>query len=51
MSTTTPSATHGSAVITLPWDTEILITRVFDAPADLVFKAGPPEQGNPLCAS
>ncbi len=30
---------HGSAVITLPSDTEILITRVFDAPADLVFKA------------
>jgi uncharacterized protein YndB with AHSA1/START domain len=30
---------HGSAVITLPSDTEILITRAFDAPADLVFKA------------
>ena len=30
---------HGSAVITLPSDTEILITRVFDAPAALVFKA------------
>ena len=30
---------HGSAVITLPSDTEILITRVFDAPAGLVFKA------------
>jgi uncharacterized protein YndB with AHSA1/START domain len=30
---------HGSAVITLPSDTEILITRCFDAPADLVFKA------------
>ena len=30
---------HGSAVITLPSDTEILITRDFDAPADLVFKA------------
>ena len=30
---------HGSAVITLPSDTEILITRVFDAPAELVFKA------------
>ncbi len=30
---------HGSAVITLPSDSEILITRVFDAPADLIFKA------------
>jgi uncharacterized protein YndB with AHSA1/START domain len=30
---------HGSAVITLPSDTEILITRQFDAPAPLVFKA------------
>jgi uncharacterized protein YndB with AHSA1/START domain len=30
---------HGSAVITLPSDIEILITRVFDAPADLIFKA------------
>jgi uncharacterized protein YndB with AHSA1/START domain len=30
---------HGSAVITLPSDTEILVTRVFDAPAELVFKA------------
>ena len=30
---------HGSAVITLPSDTDILITRVFDAPADLVFQA------------
>ncbi len=30
---------HGSAVITLPSDTEILITRVFDAPAELVYKA------------
>jgi uncharacterized protein YndB with AHSA1/START domain len=30
---------HGSAVITLPSPTEILITRVFDAPADLIFKA------------
>jgi uncharacterized protein YndB with AHSA1/START domain len=30
---------HGSAVITLPSDTEHLVTRVFDAPADLVFKA------------
>jgi uncharacterized protein YndB with AHSA1/START domain len=30
---------HGSAVITLPSDTEVLITRSFDAPADLVFEA------------
>jgi len=30
---------HGSAVITLPSDTEILITRQFDAPAALIFKA------------
>jgi uncharacterized protein YndB with AHSA1/START domain len=30
---------HGSAVITLPSDTELLITRAFDAPAPLVFRA------------
>jgi uncharacterized protein YndB with AHSA1/START domain len=30
---------HGSAVVTLPSDTEYLVTRIFDAPADLVFKA------------
>ena len=30
---------HGSAVITTPSDTEILITRQFDAPAALVFQA------------
>ena len=30
---------HGSAVVTLPSDTEILITRAFDAPAELVFNA------------
>ena len=30
---------HGSAVVTLPSDREILITRLFDAPAELVFKA------------
>jgi uncharacterized protein YndB with AHSA1/START domain len=30
---------HGSAVITVPSATEIRITRVFDAPAELVFKA------------
>jgi uncharacterized protein YndB with AHSA1/START domain len=30
---------HGSAVITLPSDTEYLVTRVFDAPAELVFEA------------
>lgn len=35
---------HGSAVITLPSETEILITRVFDAPAEMVFRAyTPPE--------
>ncbi len=34
----TVSNRHGSAVVTLPSDTEILITRSFDAPADLVFK-------------
>jgi uncharacterized protein YndB with AHSA1/START domain len=36
----TPSGTrHGSAEIALPSDTEILITRRFDAPAPLVFEA------------
>ncbi len=30
---------HGSAVVTLPSDREIHITRVFDAPAALVFEA------------
>jgi uncharacterized protein (TIGR03086 family) len=30
---------YGSAVVTLPSDTEILITRVFDAPATLVWEA------------
>jgi uncharacterized protein YndB with AHSA1/START domain len=36
----TPARTrHGSAVVTLPSDREIVITRVFDAPPDLVFKA------------
>ena len=30
---------HGSAVFTLPTDDEILITREFDASADLVFEA------------
>ena len=30
---------HGSAVITLSSDTEFLVTRVFDAPAELVFRA------------
>ena len=29
----------GSAVVTLPTDTEILITREFDAPKHLVYKA------------
>ena len=35
----TVSNRHGSAVVTLPNDTEIVITRAFDAPADLVFQA------------
>jgi uncharacterized protein YndB with AHSA1/START domain len=35
----TVSNRHGSAVVTLPSDTEILITRDFDARADLIFKA------------
>lgn len=39
MTTTALRNRHGSAVITLPSDTEILITRLFDAPAELVFKA------------
>jgi uncharacterized protein YndB with AHSA1/START domain len=30
---------HGSAVFTFPSDNEILVTREFDAPADLVFDA------------
>jgi len=30
---------HGTAVFTLPSDDEILVTREFDAPADLVFDA------------
>ncbi len=30
---------QGSAVVTLPSDTEILITRQFDAPAALVWEA------------
>ena len=36
---TTTSNRHGSATVALPSDTEILITRQFDAPASLVFKA------------
>jgi uncharacterized protein YndB with AHSA1/START domain len=30
---------HGSATVTLPSDREIVITRQFDAPAELVFRA------------
>ncbi len=30
---------HGSAVVTLPSDVEILVTRAFDSPAELVFDA------------
>ena len=39
--TTQPSINNrfGSAVVTLPTDTQIKIVRVFDAPADLVFEA------------
>jgi uncharacterized protein YndB with AHSA1/START domain len=32
-------ATSGSAILTLPSDTEILMVREFDAPRELVFKA------------
>jgi uncharacterized protein YndB with AHSA1/START domain len=39
MSTNRTFNRHGSAVVTLPSDTEILITRAFDAPAELVYKA------------
>lgn len=35
----TVGSRHGSAVITLPSDSEILITRAFDAPAARVFEA------------
>ena len=34
-----PTDRHGSAVVTLPSDTEILITRSFDAPSARVFEA------------
>ena len=33
------AASSGTAVVTLPTDTQILITREFDAPKDLVYKA------------
>jgi uncharacterized protein YndB with AHSA1/START domain len=33
------SKRHGSAVVTLPTDTSILITRQFDAPAAAIFEA------------
>ncbi len=35
----TVSNRHGSAVITLPSDTTYSVHRIFDAPAELVFKA------------
>ena len=35
----TPMTLKGSAVVTLPADTQILITRQFDAPKHLVFRA------------
>ncbi len=37
--TNTIGKRYGSAVVTLPSDNEILITRVFDSPAALVFDA------------
>ena len=37
--TTSTGNRHGSAVVTLPTDTQIRITRQFDAPSALVFKA------------
>ena len=37
--TTSTGNRHGSAVVTLPSDTEILITRKFDASSALIFKA------------
>lgn len=37
--TTRGTSAGGSAVVTLPSDTEILITREFDAPRHLIFKA------------
>lgn len=39
MTTTALRNRHGSAVITLPSETEYLITRAFDAPAALIFRA------------
>ena len=36
---TAPQATKGTAVVTLPSGTEILITRTFNAPAHLIYKA------------
>jgi uncharacterized protein YndB with AHSA1/START domain len=36
---TTTRTRHGTAVVTLPSDREIQITRTFEAPAALVFKA------------
>src|SRR5262245_60931468 len=40
MSPSTPTSNrHGSAVITLSGDTDLTITRLFDAPATSVFRA------------
>jgi uncharacterized protein YndB with AHSA1/START domain len=39
MSNETVRTRHGSAVVSLPSDTEILVTRVFDAPAERIFRA------------
>jgi uncharacterized protein YndB with AHSA1/START domain len=39
MTTPTAGNRHGSAVVTLPSDTEYHVVRVFDAPAKLLFEA------------
>ena len=39
MKNNTVSNRHGSAVITFPSDTSYTITRVFDAPAEAIFRA------------
>ncbi len=35
----TATATSGTAVVTLPGDTQIHVTRDFNAPKDLVYRA------------
>lgn len=39
MTTNLTGNRHGTATIDLPSDTDLLITRVFDAPAELLYKA------------